>query len=342
MRRRVSSMTRRPALRLVAAAALVVLGACAQADDAREVAAPGAEPATEPAVVRVYTSVTQDSVDAVVGGFEAAHDATVEVFRAPTGELNARIAAERREGAIQADVFWLSDPLSMQEFDAEGLLRDWTPGNVDAVEAPLRSERFFGTRLLNLVIVAREDLAATPSSWWDLTDAAYEGAVAIPDPGFAGTAFGALGYFALADDFGFAYYEALADNGVVQVNAPGEVVAGVAEGRFDAGMTIDATAREAIADGSPLELVWPEPGAIVVYSPIAVLDTAGDSGPAEAFVEHVLSPEAQAAMADTGWQPVSPDADWPHAVGPTVSPDWDAAFDQQAELLERYRAIIGG
>jgi iron(III) transport system substrate-binding protein len=330
-------------LLLVAAAVLAALTACAEPP---RVAEPEeADPAAQDAerdVVRVYTSVTQESVDAVIEGFEAGHDAAVEVFRAPTGELNARIAAERREGRVQADVFWLSDPLSMQQFDAEGLLRHWTPANLGVVPPEVRSERFFGTRLLNIVVVVRDDLEPTPASWWDLADETYADAVAMPDPGFAGTAFGVLGYFALDDDFGFAFYEALADNGVVQVNAPGEVVAGVAEGRFEAGMTIDALAREAIADGSPVELVWPEPGAIVVYSPIAVLETSEDPASAEAFVEYVLSLEAQEAMAATGWQPVHPDADWPHEVGPTVYPDWDAAFDRQDALLEEYRAIVGG
>jgi iron(III) transport system substrate-binding protein len=141
--------------------------------------------------------VTQESVDAVIEGFEAGHDAAVEVFRAPTGELNARIAAERREGRVQADVFWLSDPLSMQQFDAEGLLRHWTPANLGVVPPEVRSERFFGTRLLNIVVVVRDDLEPTPASWWDLADETYADAVAMPDPGLAGPAIGGLGYIAL-------------------------------------------------------------------------------------------------------------------------------------------------
>ena len=47
------------------------------------------------APLRIYTSVTQETVDAVVAGFESANPGlAVEVFRAPTGELAGRIAAE--------------------------------------------------------------------------------------------------------------------------------------------------------------------------------------------------------------------------------------------------------
>ncbi|HSG79151.1 MAG TPA: substrate-binding domain-containing protein, partial [Acidimicrobiia bacterium] len=105
------------------------------------------------ATLAVYTSVTQATVDAVVAGFrEANPDVEVEVLRAPTGELNARIAAERREGGLRADVLWLTDPLSMQQYDADGLLRGADP-DVSGIPAAYREDRFWGTRILNLVVV---------------------------------------------------------------------------------------------------------------------------------------------------------------------------------------------
>nr|MBA2488261.1 substrate-binding domain-containing protein [Chloroflexota bacterium] len=94
-------------------------------------------------VVRLYTSVTQATVDAVVGGFGAQAAGTeVEVFRAPTGELAARIAAEQREGGLRADVLWLTDPLSMAEYDSQGLLAAWQPTEAEGIPAEYRSERY--------------------------------------------------------------------------------------------------------------------------------------------------------------------------------------------------------
>ena len=322
------------ALALVAALALA-LAACAQQPAADE-------PDDDPRLVRVYTTVTQDTVDAVTDGFEDAHPAAeVEVFRAPTGEFNARVAAERRDGEIGADVFWLTDPLSMLAFDADGLLAQWEPEGAGSVPEAYRHDTYWGTRLLHLVIVASDELEAAPERWWDLADPDVVASSALPDPGFAGSAFGALGWFALDDDHGLGWYEAIAGNGAVQVDAPDEVVAGVAEGRFDAGLTLDRLARDAEEAGSPLEVVWPEPAAIAIDSPIAVLDGAAAGELAEAFVEHVLSAEAQERIAETGWQPIDPDVPWPHTGGATTTPDWDAAFAQRDELLERYRSAMG-
>lgn len=339
---------RRRVAGLVAAAVLASLAAAAcespdaadladEADDGEEGGSPDEDEA-----LRLYTTVTQDTVDAVTARFEEAHSETaVEVFRAPTGEFNARIAAERREGEVQADVFWVTDPLSMLQYDAEGLLRDWTPANVDDVPEAYRDERFWGTRLLNQVIVARDDLDDPPASWADLTAPRFEEAVALPDPAFAGSAFGTLGYFALDEDFGLDYYRDLAANDALQLEAIGEVVAAVAEGRADAGIALDKVIRDEAEAGAPIELVWPKPGAIAVDSPIGVVETTDQADTAEAFAEFVLTEEAQQAIADTGWQPIREDVDWPYEKGPTVTTDWHAAFERQDELLEEYRTIIG-
>ena len=303
--------------------AVVVLPACSSGESA--------------GTLVLYTSVTQDTVDAVVAGFEADNPGIdVEVFRAPTGELNARIAADLRQGEIGADVLWLTDPLSMQQYDAQGVLHAARP-DAGAVPAEYREERFWGTRVLNLVVVRHID-APEVRSWGDLVAVAAAGGVVIPDPSFAGSAFAALAFFALDDSYGLEYLQQLHDAGAVVVAAPGDVITGVAEGQYAAGITLDVPARNAVADGSPIEIVWPEPGAIALYSPIAVTSVAAA---ATDFVSYVLGIEGQSAIAATGWQPVHPDVPW-ESGGPQVTIDWKMAFDRQQELLDAYRSIFGG
>ena len=60
-----------------------------------------------------------------VAALEEVHpDLEVEVFRAPTGELDARIATEQRTGGIGADVLWMTDPLSVQQYEAADRVLD--------------------------------------------------------------------------------------------------------------------------------------------------------------------------------------------------------------------------
>jgi iron(III) transport system substrate-binding protein len=294
--------------------------------------------ARDDGVLRVYTSVTQDTVDAVLAGFEPGIE--VEVFRAPTGDIAARMATEERQGGILADVLWLTDPLSIQQYSADGLLESWRPAGADGLPSDLVTDTFVATRLLVVVAVQQAGSNAV-GAWVDLAGDALAEAVVLPDPGFAGSAFGAMGYFALSPDFGFDFYRRLQAHGAAQVSSPGDVITGVAEGRFLAGMTLDGPARSAVAGGSPIEIVYPEPGGIAIYSPIGVV-AGGDGGQARAFVEHVLSVEGQTAIAGTGWQPVRPDVPWSGSSGPLVYPDWSDMFDRQAELLDEYRSIFSG
>ena len=335
---------------MLAALAVVVAALSATAPVLAQDASPAVSP--EPAVaspagsatagaLTLYTSVTQDTVDAVLAALAVEHpDLAVEVFRAPTGELDARIASELRSGGVGADVLWVTDPLSLQRYDAEGMLAPLGGEAFEAVPPEYRSDTFVGTRLLDLVIAAAPGLDPAVVSWSDLADPAHAGAVAIPDPGFAGSAFAALGYFATAPDMGMDFYQQLKDNGAVVVASPADIVTGVAEGVYEAGISLDKLVRDAAADGAPVELVWPEPGAIAVYSPAAVLASSDDAAGAQAFVEFLVSPEGQAAIASTGWQPVRADVEWPEQ-GPVVAPDWTSLFGAQEELMEGYRAIFG-
>lgn len=295
----------------------------------------------------LYTSVTQQTVNAVVAGYRAAHPGSqVSVFRATTGTLNARLAAEQRAGGVRADIIWGTDPLSMQSYAAQHLLRARPlPSSEVPSGLPTGSETgyVYPTRLLYLVIVAHKGLHPLPRAWSDLVDPRYRGQVALPDPATAGSAFAALGYFSQAPGLGVGFYRRLKANGAVQVGTIPEVVTDVADGRYQLGITLDSEVRSASAEGSPVTMVWPEPGAIALYSPIAVTAASKHAAAASAFLSYVLSPGGQRRIAATGWQPALAGIPGPPmpAGARTVSPDWLLLFGQQQRLLSEYQAIFG-
>ncbi len=303
--------------------------------------APGAAGSTSAgSTVRLYTSYSQPEVDALLAAYHASAPGTrVELFRAPTGQITARVAAEQRSGGIRGDVLLLSDPLSMQQFAAQGLLRRWSPAAAAAVPAEAHTDTFWGVTTSDVVVVSEP--GAAPKNWQDLAGPRYRDAVALPDPSFAGSAFGALGYFALADGYGLDYYRRLKANGAVQVQSPGDVISGVAEGRFTAGMTLDFLARAAVTKGSPLEISAPAPGAVRLYAPVAVFADSRATQAAEALANFLLTPPAQRALAELDRHPIRADVPAMSAPLPEVVPDWSAIFARQAELRAGYRAIFG-
>jgi iron(III) transport system substrate-binding protein len=293
------------------------------------------------ATLTIYTSVTQDTVESVVAGFsEVAPEVEVIVFRAPTGELTARIAAELASGDLGADVLWLTEPLSMYRYREQGLLEVWQPSGADALPSELVEDAFWGTRRMHMVVVTGSSPPVEIITWDDTRNPDLR--VVIPDPGFAGSALAVLGYVALTPGLGMDFYRDLAANGAVQVSSPGDVITAVAEGRFDAGITLEQPARVAAAAGSPLRIVWPSPGAITFGSPIAVVEGASDR--AEEFVEYVLSEAGQTRIAATGWFPARPGVSGPEPPpgAGEVFPDWASLSRQESGLLDEYRSIFDG
>jgi iron(III) transport system substrate-binding protein len=322
---------RPPAL---SAVALLLLAACGGTDAT-------AEPVGS---LTLYTCVSDETIQPVIEAFEAGRDGSrVELFRAPTGELNARVAADARSGGLRADVVWGCDPLTVQAFVDQGLVGGWTPPEADAIPAEYRTDDYVGAAVLYLVAVHRTDVPA-PRSWADLTGPAYTGALAVPDPAVAASALGALGWFAADPGHGLDFYRDLRANGAVQVGTPDEVTTGVAQGVYAAGMTIANSGYAAAEDGSPVAVVWPEPGAIAVYGPVALATDSADSQIAQDFVSFVVGEEGQRVLGESGSYPTRPGAPGPTVPegAPVVSPDWAAIGQGRAAMLSEYQQVFGG
>lgn len=291
--------------------------------------------------ITLYTCVSDTMIQSVIEAFEAAHEgSSVELYRAPTGDLNARVAGDMRAGGLKADVVWTCDPLTMADYTEQGLVGGWIPET--EISEELQTEDYVGAQMLYMLAVSREGVDP-PQTWSDLTGETYDG-VAVPDPSFAASALGTLGFFADDPDHGMDFYAALKQAGATQVSTPDEVVTGVAEGVYDAGITIANSAYAAQRDGAPIEIVWPEPGAVAIYGPVALARHADDNDVAKDFVSFVTSREGQAVVAEAGSYPALDGVDGPTIAEDAsfVQPDWASLGTQKDELLAEYQRIFGG
>src|SRR4051794_24775524 len=116
----------------------------------------------------LYTCLSDESIQPVIKAFEARDDGgQVKLFRAPTGELNARVAADVRSGGPGADVFWGCDPLTVQALADQGLVGGGTPADAKRIPAQLRTEDYVRAHVLYMVAVHRTNVPA-PEQWADL------------------------------------------------------------------------------------------------------------------------------------------------------------------------------
>lgn len=302
----------------------------------------GAQASSGP--ITLYTSATANVEQAVIAGFRKLHPGVqVEVFRAPTGQLNARIAADVHSGAIHADVIWASDPLTMHGYDRQGLLAPWQPPNAADIPAVDRSAHFTGVDLLYMVVVTHNGTPA-PRSWADLTSARYRGQVVLPDPAFAASALGMLGYFAAQPGYGMGFYRQLKANGAKQVSAPGDALTAVEQGSSKVGVTLASAAYPDQRKGSPITVTWPQPGGIAIYAPIGITTKSHRAPLAAQLADYVASRAGQAIMAKLDTYVVLPGPAGPPlpSGSPLAAPNWPMLFGSYPTALAQYTAIFGG
>ncbi|MCW2534542.1 MAG: transporter substrate-binding protein [Modestobacter sp.] len=294
--------------------------------------------------VTLYTCVSDDTIQPVIQAFEKGRPGSrIDLFRAPTGELNARVAADVRSGGLRADVVWGCDPLTVQALVDQGLVGGWTPPDSDAIPGEYRTDDYVGAAVLYMVAVHRTDVPA-PRTWSDLTGPGYTDAVAVPDPSVAASALGALGWFAEDPDYGVRFYADLRSNGAVQVSTPDDVTTGVAQGIYAAGLTTANSAYAAKGDGSPVDVVWPDPGAVAIYGPVALATSSADSQAAQDFIAFVVGDDGQRVLGKAGSYPTRPGVAGPALPegAPIVSPDWATIRKDQEAILSDYRQVFGG
>jgi iron(III) transport system substrate-binding protein len=302
---------------------------------------PGPAAAQEQSIT-LYTCVNDTSIQPVIQAFQSAHPGSeVKLFRAPTGELNARVASDVRSGGLKADVIWACDPLTMRGYLDQQLVGGWVPEEAVEVPAQFRTADSVGAAVLYLVATHAKGVAP-PATWSELTDAAYA-PVAVPDPGVAASALGALGYFSQAEGYGLEFYRKLEQQGGKQVSTPDNVTTGVAQGQYRAGLTIANSAYLAQDKGSPIEVTWPKPGAVAIYGPVALARHSADSALAKDFISFVISQDGQQVLADSGSYPTRPGIRGPKipSGAPVVYPDWELIASTKDNLLKDYSTIFG-
>ncbi len=254
-------------------------------------------------MVILYTSVPADIITEVEVAFEKRYPAVdLQVYRAGTSEVMARVEEELAAGRIGADVIWVADFSTGEDLKERGLLLQYTPPEADALLDVLRDEdgTYYGARLLNMVVAYNTQAVTTPPSGYrDLLDPRYFRRVGHSSP----TGSGAFLYFTgvlLQDSaYGEDFFRQLAANEpMIQNNT--QTTELVANGELDMGITIDFTVRRFLQQnpGAPIGMVYPETGVVMVPSPIAIFQHAPNLEGAKLFESFILSQAGQTLLRD--------------------------------------------
>jgi len=261
----------------------------------------------------IYTSMKDSLIGGIVDGFKREHpDIEVEYKTAGAGKLMKQIAEEKRDGKILADIIWTSEVPDFYQMKEEGILAKYKPQAFKEILNPFDDydDFFTAARLGTLGVVINTDRVKTPPVAWEDMAAGevYENAFGLADPSKSGTSFMSIAL--LKKQFGWGYIERLHKNGAVKCEGSSQVIEDTASGKLAACIGVDYVVADQIDKGAHIAMVYPKE-MVVVPSPIAIFKTSDNMDAAKAFVEYMLSKEAQQKIADVGTIPVRNDVKIP-------------------------------
>ena len=304
-------------LSVVAAAgvAMLALAGCSEPseNDGSNTATSGAEDgATDSAAgsLTLYTSEPEEKVDEVIAAFNEEHpDVDVQVYRAGTGDLKARIEAEEASGSVEADLIWAADAPTFEAFKSEDLLaqlNDVETGEV--IDGAADPEGYYvGTRIISTVLAYNTsviDEADAPQSWTDLTDARFRDKIVMPDPAVSGAAAYNATVWMNNDELGEDWLTALGENAPMIAASNGPTSQEIAGGGHPVGVVVDYLVRDLAAQGSPVKEVYATEGSPYITEPIAVFADSKSQSAAELFINFVLSKKGQELAVEQNYLPI--------------------------------------
>lgn len=267
---------------------------------------------TAPAIakekVTVYTAVPQVFIDELVPMFEKQTGINVEIIKAGSGELLNRLTAEAARP--MADVIWSVDssvidfnPTLFEAYDPEG-----SDALLEGINESEIASPFSAVVMAFIVNESKLDGLPVPQSWLELSDPKYDDYISSAKANRSGSSYIQLatvlqGY---GEEKGWEIYKGLLANYVLS-DSSGAVPRFVNDGELAIGVTLEDAVLRFIQGGGPVQIVYPSDGTAFHADGMALVAGAPNEGNGKAFLDFMISTDAQTIVAEQGRRPVRGD-----------------------------------
>ena len=296
----------------------------------------------------VYSAGPDGLAKNIQDGFEKKTGVKVESFQSTNGKILSRLEAEKDNPA--ADVVVLASLSSAQGLMKQGLTlpyKEAKSGDKLFTQWSEKDGNYFSYSLSALGIAYNTKLVKTPpTSLTDLTKEEWKDKVNIPDPSQSGSAADFVtGYISSNDEAGWNLFNEYKNNGVLMAGANQEALDPVLTGAKSIVVSgVDYMTYSAKAKGEAIDLVYPKEGTVISARPALILKSSKNVENAKAFIDYLLSDEAQKMVSDAYLLPGRTDIKTegrPSASEiPTLKTDSEWMYENQKNTISKFTGIF--
>ena len=275
-------MTRPRKLLIVA---LLAIAGCSK----RETTGPAAAFSRPSAGLTIYAAQGGEVTDPVIDGFRRLRpDIEIQIVRGGMGEMLSRIRAEREKPigdllwggspemyAINDDLFSRADLAEASHFRQRDPAGKWHPYTLNVIYLAVNTTR----------------VARVPTSYREILDPEFRarGPIGLSNPSVSGTAYTIV--TSLVSILGWEFVEAMLPN-VWLTDSSDSMFKWVKDGETAGGFLFEASLRDYVASGAPLEPVLAEEGLIMQSDGAGLIARGPHLQNATAFLEYMSSAPA--------------------------------------------------
>ena len=250
----------------------------------------------------VYTALESDQLKAYKEAFEKdVKDVELVFVRDSTGVVTAKLLAEKNNP--RADIVWGVSASSLALLGNEGMLEPYAPKGLDKVSAKFRDSKnpptWVGMDVYSSVICfntaeAEKKKLKAPASWKDLTDPAYRGQVAMPNPASSGAGFLMVSAWLqmMGEDAGWKFMDALHANIASYTHSGSKPCRQAGAGEYAVGLSFDFRGSDVKKKGAPVDLIWPSEGLGWDVEAAAVMKGSKNMDAAKKLADWSVTPNA--------------------------------------------------
>ncbi len=241
---------------------------------------------------------------------------TVNMVRT-TGQVQyQRLSQEIKSNTVSSDVYSTYEETHLVALKKDNHILSFKPeyaaGLSDTLKEIAEEGYWYPTAVSPIAIGINTNLVKPdqePKNWNDLFDPKWKGQVAIGHPGFSGSA--GVWVMALEKMYGWSYFEKLAKNDPQIGRSIIDSVNLIMSGERKIAMVPIATILEHEAKGSPVKVIYPTDGTLVLGGSTLIPAKAPHPNAARLFMEYLLSKEHSIFTAAQGRIPLRADAPKP-------------------------------